>query len=99
MNNQMILTNEQIEKLNDHQNDDRFHPYTCPNDGDQTHIKYEFEKTHPNENYEKYLKKEKEKGIPYPEMEFTETKLIATENGWFCPVCNYTQPYRDELYM
>ena len=34
---------------------------------------------------------EKEKGIPYPEMSFSETCLIATENGWLCPVCGYTQ--------
>jgi hypothetical protein len=24
-------------------------------------------------------------------MEFNQTNLIATEGGWICPVCDYTQ--------
>lgn len=89
--NKTPFTKEQVDSLNKHQQDGRFHPYTCKNQGDDAHIKYEFEKTHKDENYEDYIEKEKQKGFPYPEMLFTSTSLIATENGWICPVCDYTQ--------
>ena len=90
------MSPEQIEKLNDYQNSGMFHPYTCANDGDEKHILYEFNKEHKGQNYKKYIKKEKEKGIPYPEMVFTQTNLIATEDGWICPVCDYKQKYHEE---
>ena len=84
-------TNDQVDNLNTYQMSGMFHPFTCQNDGDESHIKYEFDKEHSGEDYDEYLKKEKEKGIPYPEMSFTETCLIATKDGWICPVCGYTQ--------
>lgn len=85
------FTNEQVKNLNEYQNVGMFHPFTCANDGDDDHIKYEFEKRHGNANYKDYIIAEKLKGINYPEAVFTETNLIATENGWKCPVCDYKQ--------
>lgn len=88
---QTPFTKEQVKNLNSYQESGSFHPFTCINDGDELHIKYEFDKEHSGNDYEDFLKKERSKGINYPEMAFTETKLIATENGWICPVCNYKQ--------
>ena len=88
---QTPFTPEQVEALNKHQNDGRFHPFTCAHDGDQKHILYEFHKEYPDGNYDEYIKDQKELGVPYPEAQFTQTNLIATENGWICPVCDYTQ--------
>jgi len=85
------FTKEQVDKLNVYQKEGKMHPFTCAKDGDDAHIKYEFEKEHKGENYEEYLKAEKAKGINYPEMAFNQTNLIATENGWICPVCDYKQ--------
>lgn len=89
----MESTKNQVDYFNSHQNNSMLHPYTCPNDGNDVHIKYEFDKKYPGKDYEEYLKEEKEKGIPYPEMEFTQTNLIATENGWTCPRCDYKQKF------
>lgn len=91
------FTKKEIDKLNEYQSNPNYHPYTCLNDGDKVHIDYEFQKRHPGEDYDEYIKKEKAKGIPYPEMEFNETILVATENGWVCPVCNYTQNWANLL--
>lgn len=83
------ITKEQLDQLN--QLHVQMHPFTCKNQGDPIHIKYEFEKCHKGESYEEYLNAEREKGIKYPEMEFNETVLIRTEAGLVCPVCDYTQ--------
>lgn len=91
------LTQNQIDKLNDYQNSGRFHPYTCLNDGDEKHILYEFKKLNLKISYDEYIKREKRKGITYPEMVFTQTNLIATEDGWICPVCDYKQKYVNEI--
>lgn len=91
------LTQNQIDKLNEYQESGRFHPYTCLNDGDEKHILYEFNKMFPKGNYEKYIKSQKEKGNTYPEIIFTQTNLIATEDGWICPVCDYKQKYVNEI--
>jgi hypothetical protein len=85
------FTPEQVETLNKYQNEGRFHPFTCKNDGDEKHILYEFHKEFPNVNYYEYIEKQKSLGIPYPEAQFSQTNLIATEGGWICPVCDYTQ--------
>jgi hypothetical protein len=85
------FTSEQVEALNKYQNEGRFHPFTCKNDGDEKHILYEFHKVYLDGDYEEHIKKQKESGIRYPEMEFNQTNLIATENGWICPVCDYKQ--------
>ncbi len=85
------FTDQQVENLNKYQVSEMFHPFTCVNDGDEAHIAFEFEKKHAGENFEEYLKKEIEKGIPFPEMEFNQTNLIATKEGWKCPVCEYKQ--------
>lgn len=87
------FTEEQVNNLNFYQFQGSFHPFTCANDGDEAHIKYEFDKKHKGENYEEYLESEKMKGINFPEMSFNETNLIATENGWVCPVCDYKQDW------
>lgn len=84
---------QQVDKLNEHQKNIHFHPFTCMKDGDAVHIKYEFEKEHKDQDYDEYLKLEREKGINYPEMRFSQTNLIATQNGWICPACDYTQDY------
>lgn len=87
----MKLTDEQVDAFNAHQMNEMFHPYTCLNDGDEKHILYEFAKKKTNLSYEDYIKGEKERGVPFPHMEFTETSLIATKDGWICPVCDYKQ--------
>lgn len=56
-------TKEQIDKLNAHQQNGRFHPYTCGG----------------NRTDEKHLDGE---GV-----------LVATENGWVCPYCDYKQDW------
>ncbi len=85
------FTADQVDKLNRYQRQGKMHPFTCIKDGDDAHISYEFAKKHKGENYQEYLKVEKEKGVNYPEMAFTETNLIATKDGWICPVCGYEQ--------
>lgn len=91
------FTDEQVKALNAFQDAGRFHPFTCLNDGDEAHIAYEFEKANPgknyNEHYKDYIKQEKEKGVNYPEAVFTETNLVATNDGWICPVCDYKQKW------
>ena len=87
------FNDEQVKALNEFQNAGRFHPFTCLNDGDEAHIAYEFEKAHPGKNYDEYIKEEKAKGVNFPEMAFTETNLIATNDGWICPVCDYKQKW------
>jgi len=90
---QSPFTPEQVESLNKYQNEGRFHPFTCRNDGDEAHISYEFKKDFPNQNYYEFIRKVKLKGVPFPEAQFTQTNLIATENGWICPVCDYKQDW------
>lgn len=91
------FSTEVVFKLNDFQLSGAMHPFTCSNDGDEEHIKYEFEKNYPGKKYEKdyesYIAEKKASGVNYPHMEFTETKLIATEEGWHCPVCSYKQKW------
>ncbi len=89
----MTYTKNQVDYFNSHQNNPMFHPYTCPNDGDNPHIKYEFGNRYPDKDYEEYLQDERNKGVNFPEMEFTQTKLQATEHGWYCPVCDYKQQF------
>lgn len=87
----IVNSQELVDELNKMQNEGKFHPLTCGNDGDQKHILYEFHQEYPDGDYEEYIKQQKEYGIPFPEMKFTETKLIATSDGWICPVCDYKQ--------
>lgn len=82
------FTSEQVDNLNEYQQSGMMHPFTCANDGDEIHVKYEFEKLHPGEDYQTFLASERAKGIPYPEMAFTQTSLVATEDGWVCPACD-----------
>jgi len=85
------FTDEQVKNLNNYQVSGKFHEFTCQNQGDDIHIKFEFEKKHKGENYDEYLKKEIARGINYPETPFNSTALIATKDGWVCPVCDYKQ--------
>jgi len=85
------FSDEQVIRLNEFQNLGMVHPFTCAKDGDDAHIKYEFEKKHKGEDYGAYIKKEKERGVNFPEAVFTQTNLIATNEGWKCPVCDYKQ--------
>lgn len=87
------FSKDQVDNLNKYQLSGTFHPFTCKNQGDKTHIKYEFERRNKVESLEEYLEKEKAKGINYPEMQFNETILIATEDGWICPACDYKQKW------
>jgi len=87
---------DQVKALNAYQDEHRGHPFTCKNDGDEAHIKHEFEKRHPDlkyeRDYENYITEQKKiPNVNFPEMRFTETNLVATENGWVCPVCDYKQ--------
>lgn len=93
MENKSVFTQEEILNINIFQSNDNYHPFTCPNDGDSLHIKHEFEKINSKLNFDEYIENEKLKGIPYPHMEFTQTALVATENGMVCPVCGYTQTW------
>ena len=89
------FTQEQCDELNDYQTKGKFHPFTCLNDGDVPHIMHEFETQNKGKDYNKdyndYIQSEKAKGINYPEASFTQTNLIATKDGWICPVCDYKQ--------
>lgn len=91
------FTKDQVDNLNAYQHSSSFHPFTCANQGDKAHIKYEFEKLQSDKNYKEYLKSEKEKGINYPEIMFTNTNLIATEDGWICPACDYKQNWAHDF--
>lgn len=91
--NKAPWTDKEVELLNIGQDGRDRHPYTCPHDGDKTHIEYEFRKEHEGESYAEYLEQEKAKGVKYPEMEFNQTSLIATTEGWRCPACNYKQDW------
>lgn len=102
-----VFTEEEVRILNEYQQAGKYHPYTCPNDGDEKHIHFEFGNKFPalkdNKNivvaYDSYILVEQAKGIPYPEMEFTQTSLIATQKGWICPCCDYTQSWAHPSMM
>jgi hypothetical protein len=101
-----VFTEEEVRILNEYQQAGKYHPYTCPNDGDESHIAYEYNKKfssfpvgHVPLVYDVYLQQERDKGIPYPEMEFTQTNLIATQKGWICPCCDYTQNWAHASMM
>lgn len=93
------FTDEQVIALNEYQESGRFHPFTCANDGDDAHVKYEFERyqqrqvDQPRQTFEEYVEAEKEKGFKFPEIVFHSTNLIATNDGWICPVCDYKQKW------
>jgi hypothetical protein len=96
----VIFNDEEVRILNTYQEAGKYHPYTCPNDGDEDHIAYEYKKKFSDfyvgfipSDYDVYLQQQRDKGIPYPEMEFTQTSLIATHKGWICPCCDYTQTH------
>jgi len=93
------FTLEQIEKLNLQQENENFHPFSCPNDGDEKHKQYEFSKTEESktQTLESFLGDRVEEGVSFPEFYFTETKLVAEEKGWQCPVCSYIQTYAWEF--
>jgi hypothetical protein len=93
------FTEEQVEALNLFQNRLDVHPFTCRNDGDDAHILYEFEKEHEGKDYKEYLESERRKGVPHPEMSFKQTKLIATKEGWYCPVCDYRQDWAHRFML
>ncbi len=86
-----MLTQEIIDNLNSKQNASKYHPYTCLYDGDKKHIRYEFKKLGLNISYNKYIKQQLNKSIPYPHMEFKQTNLIAILKGWKSPCCGYNQ--------
>lgn len=87
---------EQIVALNDYQNGP-YHPFTCPNDGDEKHTQYEFSSRHPHEHYDQYIEKQKQEGVNFPEMEFKQTALVAHPEGWKCPCCDYTQNWAHDF--
>lgn len=89
--NMKIWTVEEVDRLNRHQNNGCFHPYTCDIDGDTAHVQYEFEQLNYNGTLEQYKQEGIAKGYSNPLGALTETKLVATEEGWKCPVCNYKQ--------
>ena len=97
MDLQSPFSKDQVDNLNSFQSSRIFHPYTCGNDGDFNHIMYEFRSLYGDRNYEEYIIEEKNKGVPFPEAQFTETKLIATEGGWICPVCDYKQNWAHDF--
>ena len=93
------FTQEQVDALNRHQNDGQFHPFTCRYDGDEKHIQYEFQKDHPNDNYDEYIIDQKSQGSRFPEMAFNQTNLLATSQGWVCPVCGYKQDWAHDFML
>lgn len=90
---QAPFTKREIEKLNEYQFSDKMHPFTCLNQGDKAHIEHEFSKLFRTESFEEYVKLEKSKGVAFPDAPFKQTKLIAIDKGWICPVCDYTQDW------
>lgn len=53
-------TDEEVKRLNEYQQHEYFHPFTCPYRDNDKHY-------------------------------MNEGTLIATNNGWVCPFCDYTQ--------
>lgn len=97
MDIQTPFTKEQVENLNSFQSARIFRPYTCANDGDEIHIMFEFKSRYGDRDYSEYIRSEKDRGVPFPEASFTETKLIATSEGWICPVCDYKQNWAHDF--
>ena len=87
------FTSEQVAKLNAFQQCEWHHPFTCQQDGDAEHIKYEFDKAHPGKDFEEHIRNGKAQGFSDPAIVFKQTSLIATEKGWICPVCDYKQDW------
>lgn len=95
------FTKEQCEILNKYQNHGMFHAFTCVNDGDRKHVLFEFNKHFPGNKsntqivkaFNRYMREEKANGINFPAASFNQTNLVATEDGWICPVCTYTQKW------
>ena len=94
-----VFTKEQVEKLNQFQQNPKYHPFTCKNDGDKKHMDYEFSKKETSLSFEEWCEEQKKLGINYPHMEFNQTCLIATEEGWVCPVCDYKQNWAHDFMM
>lgn len=66
-----LWTLEQVDCLNAYQRHGRFHPFTCPNRGEDGH-----------------------------QMRHGDLgTLIATENGWVCPDCDYTQDWAHDFML
>lgn len=87
------FSEDDVNKLNEYQLSNSFHAFTCKDDGDRQHCLHEFNKKYPGRDYDAFIEGQKRMGIPFPEMWFNETKLIATKEGWICPVCNYKQDW------
>jgi len=95
------FTDDEVNNLNDYQVSGIFHEFTCGNQGDDAHIKFEFEKKYKKINFETgfkiFLEEERRRGVNYPEAVFNSTSLIATKKGWICPVCDYKQNWAHEF--
>jgi hypothetical protein len=92
---QAPFSRKQVENINTFQTLGNFHPFTCLHDGDEMHIAYEFEKKFPHliykKDFEMYCKEQKARGVNYPDMEFTQTEMVADQFGLKCPCCGWTQ--------
>jgi hypothetical protein len=74
------FTPEQVKNLNDNQKKGHFHPFTCGS-AKRCVEKIKVQYTQPGV-------------IKQGEDEFeVSTTLVATEAGWVCPNCDYTQDW------
>jgi hypothetical protein len=90
------FSQQQVDALNYYQ-EGPHHPFTCPEDGDEKHITFEFQKEHPGEDYHWYIEKQKDIGVIFPEQQFNQTALVATTEGWLCPCCGYKQNWAHDF--
>lgn len=76
-----------VDKLNQQQKSGEFHPYTCGNCRDKLGIYYARNKVTGEERHIGLLGKP----VGDEEVVIHDRELVATENGWICPTCDYKQ--------
>lgn len=76
-----------VKRLNENQNNGRYHPYTCSGCRDKLGIYYARNKQTGEERHIGILGKCNEDEDPV----IYDRKLIATKDGWICPTCDYKQ--------
>jgi hypothetical protein len=80
---------ELVDKLNENQHSGIYHPYTCGNCRDKYGIYYARNKQTGFERHMTILGKPTED----EEVIIHDRELVATENGWTCPTCDYKQDW------
>jgi hypothetical protein len=78
---------ELVDKLNAQQKSGAVHPYTCGNCRDNLGVWFVRNKKTGEEKRVSVCYKPTEE----EEIFFNDRELIATENGWICPTCDWKQ--------